>query len=111
MKKEKEQKDQVLETANQQLNDMGQKLKLSTRKLDERGCEEHKLFEDINRLNAELRKCRENCSCLESQNARISADLCAKMEDAKRFQCEVEGYKQDQNRVIQEYESMKKKYR
>ena len=41
----------------------------------------------------------------------IKAQLCEKLEEARRFQCEVEGFKQDQHRVVQEYESMKKKYK
>lgn len=62
----------MLEKANKQLCEMDMKLKQSTRKLQERGSEENKLFEDINRVNEQLRKCRENYSSLESQNARIS---------------------------------------
>lgn len=72
MKKENCHKDQMLEKSNQQVLDLDMKLKQSNRKLSEKGCEESKLFEDINRVNGELRKCRENYSCLESQNARIS---------------------------------------
>lgn len=72
LKRENIHKDQVLEKANQQLCEMDMKLKQSTRKLQDRGNEESKLFEDMNRVNAELRKCRENYSSLESQNARIS---------------------------------------
>lgn len=75
MKKESSLKDQMLEKSNQRVQDLDMKLKQSDRKLTEKGCEEHKLFEDINRVNGELRKCRENYSSLESQNARISVRI------------------------------------
>lgn len=41
----------------------------------------------------------------------FQAQLSEKLEEARNFQSEVEGFKQDQCRVVQEYESMKKKYR
>lgn len=50
---------------------MDQKLKHSTRKCEERGNEEQKFLEEINKVNGELRKCRENYSSLESENSRI----------------------------------------
>lgn len=56
----------------QQLSEMDIKLKQSNRKLSERGTDEQKLYQDINKVNAELRKCRENYSSLEQQNARIN---------------------------------------
>lgn len=39
------------------------------------------------------------------------AQLSEKLEEARKFQSDVEGFKQDQCRVVQEYESMKKKYK
>lgn len=71
LKREIREKDQVLSETKCEILQMDQKLKHSNRKCAERGTEEQKLLEDINRVNAELRKCREDYSSLESENSRI----------------------------------------
>lgn len=72
VKKDNQVKDEALEKNGQQLCEMDMKLKQTNRKLQERSCEESKLMDDINRVNAELRKCRENYQSLEATNTRIS---------------------------------------
>lgn len=72
IKRDNYEKDQELMSVTQQLSEMDIKLKQSNRKLSERGTDEQKLYQDINKVNAELRKCRENYSSLEQQNARIN---------------------------------------
>lgn len=66
---------------------------------------------EVSRLRGELKRCRSNYQCLESENMKLSAELIEKLELMRTFQDELDKTKKTSAQMRVEFQEMENKYK